>query len=435
MRNYFTLAGVDSREYGVYISGQGTFAGPAKEYEEYEIKGRNGTLLGSNRRFPNVELVYNAFIYRDFNDNMAAFRSFLASLDGYQKLSDSYHPDEFRYAVLVDGIDPDVTPTNNAGRFEIRFACLPQRYLVSGDSAYSILTGEVTGASVYFDFSSVSVEGMTITVDQPARSRNKADFNALTYEPVEKLSLYFNGQEIWSKALPPGVMAGTFDVFRGGTVTKVLQDVPLLGWVKDENYGSRYYVPLSLSGDILACNFAYYMDASNPSQWVGTCWYENGNFFTVAPANLTDVEAFTAWLAMQNPQLVVETNTAVVWRDVQFRLPDEWGKLTTPSGTVSVFSEAQNVLTNPTPFPSNPLIRVYGTGTVTINDITVTISTVDEYVDIDCDMMDCFEGDTNRNGDVSFSSYDFPTLQPGENTINYTGSITGVEITPRWWRL
>ena len=32
MRNYFILNGVDSREYGVYINGQGTFGAPKKAY-------------------------------------------------------------------------------------------------------------------------------------------------------------------------------------------------------------------------------------------------------------------------------------------------------------------------------------------------------------------------------------------------------------------
>lgn len=89
---------------------------------------------------------------------------------------------------------------------------------------------------------------------------------------------------------------------------------------------------------------------------------------------------------------------------------------------------------NPTKFPAKPLIRVNGVGTVTINNITITVSTVDSYVDIDCEIMDCYEGGTNRNKDVTFSTYDFPELMPGANPVSFTG-VTSVEIKPRWWRV
>ena len=29
----------------------------------------------------------------------------------------------------------------------------------------------------------------------------------------------------------------------------------------------------------------------------------------------------------------------------------------------------------------------------------------------------------------------YPTLQPGENTVSWSGGITGVIVTPRWWTL
>ena len=75
MRNYFTFDGVDSRSFGVYISGQGTFKAPARSYDAIEIPGRNGELLGIDSRLGNVELTYPAFIYSNFAENIAAFRA------------------------------------------------------------------------------------------------------------------------------------------------------------------------------------------------------------------------------------------------------------------------------------------------------------------------------------------------------------------------
>lgn len=138
MRNYFTFDGVDSRSFGVYISGQGTFKAPARSYDAIEIPGRNGALLGIDSRLGNVELTYPAFIYSNFAENIAAFRAFLLSHKGYFKLKDSYHPDEFRLAYYPGPFEPDVTSANNAGSFDITFICKPQRYLESGQEVVEL---------------------------------------------------------------------------------------------------------------------------------------------------------------------------------------------------------------------------------------------------------------------------------------------------------
>lgn len=235
MRNYFTLNGVDSRSFGVYISGQGTFSAPRREYNMVPIPGRNGDLVGNEKRFGNLELRYQAFIYTNFKQNIRDFRNFLLSLIGYQKLIDTYHPDEFRMALYEGEFEPEVEPKNDAGQFDIVFNCKPQRFLLTGE-----------------------------------------------------------------------------------TVTTL-----------------------------------------------------------------------------------------------------------TANGTI----------TNPTRFASQPLLRVYGTGQLGVNSDTITISEADVYTDIDCEMMDCFKGTTNRNSKVSFSGNNFPTFRSGSNSISLGTGITMVEITPRWWRI
>lgn len=86
---------------------------------------------------------------------------------------------------------------------------------------------------------------------------------------------------------------------------------------------------------------------------------------------------------------------------------------------------------NPTQFTSKPLIRLYGTGTLTVNDTTLTVNTVDEYVDIDSEIQEAYKGTTNCNGNITVT--DFPELTPGVNTISYTG--TSISILPNWWTI
>ena len=93
---------------------------------------------------------------------------------------------------------------------------------------------------------------------------------------------------------------------------------------------------------------------------------------------------------------------------------------------------------NPELMPSRPLIRVYGTGRITINGTNIWVNTNTEYTDIDCEMMDAYEGTVNRNADIRIGGTgDFPTLGPGSNRVFIASdaSITSVVITPRWWRI
>ena len=105
------------------------------------------------------------------------------------------------------------------------------------------------------------------------------------------------------------------------------------------------------------------------------------------------------------------------------------------SGETPITLTASGTLTNGTKFDALPLIRVNGSGagTVTVGDITVTISDIDGYVDIDCDLQDAYKGSANKNGTISLT--DFPKLAPGNSSVSFSGGVTSLVITPRWWTI
>lgn len=99
--------------------------------------------------------------------------------------------------------------------------------------------------------------------------------------------------------------------------------------------------------------------------------------------------------------------------------------------TMSVAGE----IYNPTAFPAAPVIRVYGTsaGTLMVGNTVVQIKSINEYVDLDCELQDAFKGITNCNGNVYAPN--FPELPPGITRISFSGGITKIEIKPRWWQV
>lgn len=106
------------------------------------------------------------------------------------------------------------------------------------------------------------------------------------------------------------------------------------------------------------------------------------------------------------------------------------------SGETVTTKTASGTISNPTKFASRPLLRITGTGTFTINGVGITVGNHGQsYVDVDCEMMDCFYGSTNLNAYVSFSGNEFPVLSPGSNSFTFGTGITQVKITPRWWEL
>ncbi len=99
---------------------------------------------------------------------------------------------------------------------------------------------------------------------------------------------------------------------------------------------------------------------------------------------------------------------------------------------ITLSSSGQHIY-NPTSFEANPIIRTVGSGTVTLNGVTVTIASNSKtYIDIDSDIMDCYCGADNCNSLVTFSGNKFPTIGSGDTAIGYTG-VTSVKVTPRWW--
>lgn len=106
------------------------------------------------------------------------------------------------------------------------------------------------------------------------------------------------------------------------------------------------------------------------------------------------------------------------------------------SGEEKIVGTGTIYLDNPSYLPSKPLIRIYGNGTLTVGSSTITVShNVDQYVDIDCDLMDAYTGHKNRNADIVTNVSGFITIPPGRIGILKTSGISSFEITPRWYYL
>lgn len=93
-----------------------------------------------------------------------------------------------------------------------------------------------------------------------------------------------------------------------------------------------------------------------------------------------------------------------------------------------------HTVVNPTKFVAKPIITIIVPSPTTIKvaigseEITAEVT---DYINIDCETMNAYRlAVENMNNKISGK---FPTYKPGSNTVTITGTITSVDIQPRWY--
>ena len=111
--------------------------------------------------------------------------------------------------------------------------------------------------------------------------------------------------------------------------------------------------------------------------------------------------------------------------------PQRWLK----NGQLPVAVQSGQSLIN-TWQPAKPLIQVTGTGdgTLVAGGSTISISNMTGAITLDSETEDAYSGTENLNNNVQVNG-GYPILQNGETAVSFSGGITAVQITPRWWSL
>ena len=86
--------------------------------------------------------------------------------------------------------------------------------------------------------------------------------------------------------------------------------------------------------------------------------------------------------------------------------------------------------------PALPMIQITGTGNgqLVVGGSQVDITDMTGAITLDCDVQNAYSGTLNRNNNITITG-GWPVLATGQTAISFSGGITAVEITPRWWTL
>lgn len=164
MRNYLVFGDIDTRDYGIYISGYRKQKIPQRPYEVVQVPGRFGDLLVGGNSMSNEEIRYPAWfapvngtygLYATYEAAYSAFRRAMLKVTGYATLTDTYDTGHYRKAVFTGGVDIDTTQKLDAGSFELVFNAKPQRYVLPIAQPVAVYGG---GVLTFVDTNGLSSE-------------------------------------------------------------------------------------------------------------------------------------------------------------------------------------------------------------------------------------------------------------------------------------
>ncbi len=396
--NSFEFNGINSMNNGVYISGDAVFNAPERDVEMIVIPGRNGEFIRDNGRFNNIEVTYPCGMFGDndvtFRTKMRQFRNLLAGQTGYQRLVDTYNPDEYRLAVFKDAVEVEPAALNTAGQFEVVFNCKPQRFLVSGETKTAVTSGSTVTNPTRFEaspllmvdgYGTINIGDQTIEVENAlignvliANAELNKSQNAVEYNN----SVFRTGDTITCKGRQL-----SFE-FTNSPLS------PIASYSIDSASGYSPAMSHSLNNGKLNVGFGY-------------GWH---NFAQGTATDLTSSVTITVTYDDNT------TGTFTITSIYTYDGIDAFAFDRSFSG-----SKPRQVSIN------GSRGEIYG-------DSTISVLGMPMYIDLDIGEAYKYENGSmvSSNNGVSFGS-ELATLKPGVNVITYSNTFVSFELIPRWW--
>ena len=409
-----TFGGINASTYNVFtLSGEKIYDMPTRQVELIDIPGRNGSLPIDKGSYNNITVEYDCFCYgtnqADFKQKISAFTNAIASKIGYQRLSDTYHPDTYRMAMFIEGLEvTKVTGNENMGRFTLKFNCKPQRYLISGEAEIEVSNGDVVNNPTLFDaspllmidgYGMVSFNGYDIeisqdTIDIPTDSLWEAENKRYTNRNQTTDSTYpasFSISKTFDKTYFLDGDDITFNVSHEYSV--VYRDTALTVTNSHNNASSSSAVSDSgMQAKVTTTVTGIALEVGTSSTWT----------------NITTI--------VESVQSNTYTLTLTVAYDGNNNVTVTFARSTSNANFIGYFES---------------LTVGAGTGQSTYVPSSDTMY-------LDCEIGEAYSVNNGEiaslNGFVDLGS-DLPELASGNNTFALDNTITSLVLVPRWWKL
>lgn len=428
MGNYLIFDGVKTSDYGIVISGEGTYNAPKREVDMFSIPGRNGNFALDKGRFENVEVTYPAANHEpndlvSFRSNMDGLRNALASRIGYKRLEDTFHPDEYRMAMFKDGLEANMVGQAMASQFDIVFDCKPQRFLKSGGTPIDVTSGDtVTNPTLFESQPLLEIEGSgdidfngsKITVYSSALGDIGLTATASKYLTLSTYNCYIHDDETIG--------------------TEFLENGDPFTWNGGEYAGPFYarcpgYVNASSGGFIGTPTPGTYITPSVSTRLNSSSWSTKSYYIMI---NLSNVSFAFGTAQTINDSAAINVQYAdggtTYTTNFSITMAMAYDGAATIALTLNISNPSQDT-------QSHVLQNNFY---VTDPTFTATSSQTPGKLFIDSEIGEAYfvAGDEILNAnEFVYMPDDLPLLVPGTNAITYDNTITKLQITPRWWKI
>lgn len=421
--NSLTIGGVNSADYGIYITGEAVFNAPKRAVEMVTVPGRNGNVAIDQGRWENLEVTYPAGTFgmdeSEFATAISNFRNAILSQIGYQKLTDTYHPDEYRMALYAEGLEVKASMQNKAGEFDLKFNCKPQRWLASGETAIAVASGDVlTNPTLYESEPLVEFEGYG------AMSIGDHDIT------VENLPI---GEVLIGKAKQ---IKSPADTQSGSGTQELTTNASLLGandWITMSD--KRLTVKLTSAAPRNLVWYIRSMSITSTTNCIASAaisghTYSSGHLVTGAMGTITVILDDMTWK---------KDTSATKTATVNFSFTQMNGQVFTNVLTITTaYDSATGTFTHSWALDNlnNSVYAVTANAPQIIGDSTEMVTDA-TYIDASVGSAYFYAPDgtmLSRDSAVTLGAK-LPALASGANEITYENTFTDVKITPRWWHL
>ena len=406
------FGGVDSSDYGIYISGEGVYNAPEREVELVNVPGRNGAIALDQGRYNNIKVTYPAMVLETdqehFRERLSEFRNAILSQKGYQRLEDSYHPAEFRMGVYHDGLEvSDILTLARGGNFELIFDCKPQRWMSDGDIPVPVSSGDVLQNPTVFDagpllevegYGNVSFNGYDIELDN-------SPLGAVDLVPRR----YYSSANVFDNSYKfDRSLLNTGDTINVGQALFSVewQSISLSTIYSGITYSQSSVSTMTPTVSIVNGGYIFLVRFTTPSLT-----------FTALDVNDSEVEKLANYTISAAKD---GGGTDTVYVTVRIKCGYDYIRYRIEVSTSSPVSDVDNTLTaNPT------------TG-------TSTVQLLGNPTYVDCETGEAYhiENDEYKSSNARVTiGADLPVFSPGSNKVTYDNTITDMKITPRWWKI
>lgn len=434
--NVIEFGGVSSNDYDVVIEGPGEYTAPKRAYESIEIPGRNGSFILDKGHFENVDGKFKAVIKAEtqieFQKKVRDFKNAIVSQRGYQRLTELYHPDSYRMAAYKGGFDEEPEFIGKAAIFTLVFDCMPQRYLMSGESAIDVTNGETILNPTLFEakplievegYGNISFNGYEIDIENalvgeiellPAVVEYKGSIDRRSYSE-SLVNLINDGDTMTLPSFtakvtlkPSGIQSTPWDRLNITSVSRTSENIP--------NFiSSERGTALSDKHPVWVLTYGEQTFVKGEGDSQGVAGYE---------------DTFVFHLDVYRNNSKIGEGTATSTLSVKNRNDGDINWLKIGFGTFTISSSLNRYMTS--------ISGAIPTLTAPAFTAMSTQSALGNPTYIDCDIGGAYKlidgTPSSLNAYIDLGS-ELPQLAPGTNTFTYDNTVTDLKITPRWWKV